>query len=86
MEYNDQIKNRLHRIDGQLGGVIGMMELEKDCRGVVTQLSAIRSAVDRVMGLVVANNMEEGIIRELDKGNNPEPLIKEAVDLLVKSK
>ncbi len=29
--------------------------------------------------------MEECIIRELDKGNNPELVSKEAVDLLVKS-
>ncbi|WCK56496.1 metal-sensitive transcriptional regulator [Aneurinibacillus sp. Ricciae_BoGa-3] len=86
MEYNDQIKNRLRRMEGQVRGVLSMMEKEKDCREVVTQLSAIRSAVDRAIGLVVATNMEECIRQELEKGNNPELVIKEAVDLLVKSR
>ncbi|WP_027415376.1 metal-sensing transcriptional repressor [Aneurinibacillus terranovensis] len=86
MEYNDQMKNRLRRIEGQIRGVLSMMEQEKDCRDVVTQLSAIRSAVDRVVGVVVANNIEACIRKELEQGNNPESVIKEAVDLLVKSR
>ncbi|WP_027416611.1 metal-sensitive transcriptional regulator [Aneurinibacillus terranovensis] len=86
MEYSDQIKNRLRRIEGQIRGVLSMMEQEKDCREVVTQLSAIRSAVDRAVGLVVATNMEACIRVELEKGNNPESVVKEAIDLLVKSR
>lgn len=86
MEYNDSIKNRLRRIEGQIRGVLSMMEDEKDCRDVVTQLSAIRSAVDRIIGLIVAKNLEECIRGELDKGNIPEKVIQEAVDLLVKSR
>lgn len=47
MEYNQPVKNRLLRIEGQLKGVLSMMEQGKDCRDVVTQLSAARSANDR---------------------------------------
>ncbi|GEN32591.1 MULTISPECIES: metal-sensitive transcriptional regulator [Aneurinibacillus] len=86
MEYNDAVKNRLRRIEGQIRGVLSMMEQQKDCRDVVTQLTAIRSAVDRAIGLVVANNMEACIRMEIEKGNNPDHIIKEAVDLLVKSR
>ncbi len=86
MQYSDSIKNRLRRIEGQIRGVLSMMEQTKDCRDVVTQLTAIRSAVDRSIGLIVASNLESCIREELSKGNNPDPIIKEAVDLLVKSR
>jgi DNA-binding FrmR family transcriptional regulator len=86
MEYTDAMKHRLRRIEGQIRGVLSMMEEEKDCRDVVTQLAAIRSAVDRVIGLIVAINLESCIRDELEKGNTPEQVIKEAIDLLVKSR
>lgn len=86
MEYSDAMKNRLRRIEGQVRGVLNMMEHNKDCRDVVTQLTAIRSAVDRAIGLVVAGNLESCIREELGKGNDPDRVIKEAVDLLVKSR
>ncbi|WP_217608709.1 metal-sensing transcriptional repressor, partial [Bacillus sp. GbtcB15] len=31
MEYNDQMKNRVKRIEGQLRGILRMMEENKDC-------------------------------------------------------
>lgn len=87
MEYNDQIRNRLKRIEGQLKGVIRMIEEEKECKDVITQLSASRSAIDRAIGLIVSTNLvycmsSEQQLQEQDK----ETLIKEAVDLLVKSR
>ncbi|QDX92293.1 metal-sensitive transcriptional regulator [Brevibacterium sp. JNUCC-42] len=86
MDYNDSVKNRLKRVEGQVRGVLKMMEEDKDCRDVVTQLSAVRTAVDRVIGLVVASNLEHCIREELEKGNDPEQVIKQAVDILVKSR
>lgn len=34
-----------------------MMEDEKDCKAVITQLSAVRSAVDRSIGVIVTENL-----------------------------
>ena len=50
--------NRLKRIEGQITGVLGMMEQGKDCRDVVIQLSAARTAIDRTMGIIVSTNLE----------------------------
>lgn len=86
MQYTDSLKNRLKRIEGQVRGVLSMMENEKECREVVTQLSAIRTAVDRAIGLTVGLNLERCIREEIAKGNNPDEVIKEAVELLVKSR
>ena len=86
MEYNDAIKNRLRRAEGQIKGVLNMMENEKDCRDIVSQLNAIRSAVDRVIGLVVANNLESCIRTGIETGSSSEDAIQEAVNLIVKSR
>ncbi|SET35975.1 DNA-binding transcriptional regulator, FrmR family [Oceanobacillus limi] len=85
MKYDDNIKNRMKRIQGQISGVLKMMEEEKDCKDVVTQLSAVKSALDRTSALVVSKNLE-ACIRQADSDENAEKLINEAVNLLVKSR
>ncbi len=86
MVYNDQVKNRLKRIEGQVRGVLGMMEQEKECADVINQLSAIRAAVDRVIMFVVGENMEQCIREELTNGRPAEKVIREAIDSLMKSR
>lgn len=86
MEYNDAMRHRLRRIEGQVRGVIGMMDQEQSCKDVVTQLSAIRSAVDRVIMFVVGQNMEQCIRDEVAGGGNSDQVIREAIELLMKSR
>jgi DNA-binding FrmR family transcriptional regulator len=86
MEYPKDIQNRLKRIEGQVRGVLRMMEEEKDCKGVITQLSAVRSAVDRSIGYIVAKNLESCLIDQQQKGESAEDVIQDAVNLLVKSR
>ncbi|MCH1625619.1 metal-sensitive transcriptional regulator [Fredinandcohnia quinoae] len=86
MEYNDQMKNRVKRIEGQLRGILRMMEEDKDCKEVITQLSAARTAIDRTIGVVVSSNLVECVRNADEKGENTEELVKEAVNLLVKSR
>ncbi|RNB90025.1 metal-sensitive transcriptional regulator [Brevibacillus fluminis] len=86
MEYGTDVKNRLRRAEGQVRGVLKMMEEGKECREVVAQLSAIRTAIDRSIGLVIGNHLQACIREELEKGNDPDQVIKEAVELLVKSR
>lgn len=86
LEYDKAMMNRLKRIEGQIKGIMKMMEENKDCRDVVTQLSAVRTAIDRTMGLVVSKNLEQCVRENIEKGENTEDLVKEAVDLLVKSR
>lgn len=42
------VRNRLSRIEGQVRGLQRMLDDGKDCKDVVTQLSAVRAALDRV--------------------------------------
>ena len=41
--------NRINRIQGQLNGIIKMMEEGKDCKDVITQISASKSSLQRLM-------------------------------------
>ncbi|TQS75875.1 metal-sensitive transcriptional regulator [Ornithinibacillus gellani] len=85
MEYDALVKNRMKRIEGQLRGVIRMMDENKSCRDVITQMSAVRSALDRTAAIIVSQNLEQ-CIRNSKDDNDSEQLIKEAVNLLVKSR
>ena len=87
MEYDASVKNRVKRMEGQLRGILKMMDDDKDCRDVVAQLSAVRSAVDRTIGVIVSSNLVHCVQEANERGEaNPEELIKEAVSLLVKSR
>ena len=57
---NDKkIINRLRRAQGQLGAVIAMVESGRDCRDVVTQLSAVSSALDKAGFAIIATAMRD---------------------------
>jgi DNA-binding FrmR family transcriptional regulator len=87
LEYDDKVVNRLKRIEGQIKGILRMIEEGKDCKEVVTQLSASRSAIDRTIGVIVSSNII-ACMQNVDE-NNPtyqEEIVKQAVDLLVKSR
>lgn len=87
MEYDDKVKNRLKRVEGQIKGIIRMMEENKDCKDVITQLSASRTAIDRAIGVIVSANLVE-CIKQMEESDDRthEDIVKEAVDLLVKSR
>ena len=49
----DQLQARLKRIEGQVRGVQGMVEEDRWCIDVITQISAIQAALDKVaLGLL----------------------------------
>lgn len=51
----EEITNRLKRIEGQIRGLQRMVEEQRDCEAILTQLMAARAALDSV-GLLVADN------------------------------
>jgi DNA-binding FrmR family transcriptional regulator len=54
-----QVLNRLRRAQGQLAGVISMVESGRDCEEVVTQLAAVCRALDRAGFKIVASGMRQ---------------------------
>lgn len=51
--------NRLRRAQGQIGGVIRLIEEGRDCKDVVTQLAAANRALDRAGFAIVSSGLKE---------------------------
>lgn len=51
--------NRIKRAQGQLAGVLRMLEDGRDCEDVVTQLAAVSKALDRAGFAIVASGLRE---------------------------
>ncbi|PXY19026.1 metal-sensitive transcriptional regulator [Prauserella muralis] len=63
MELNEDVVTdvlkRLRRAQGQVGGVIQMIEDGRDCKDVVTQLAAVSRALDRAGFKIIASGLTE---------------------------
>ena len=62
------VLNRLRRAQGQLAGVISMIEQGRDCKDVVTQLAAVSRALDRAGFKIVATGLRECVTGEDAEG------------------
>lgn len=51
--------NRLRRAQGQIGGVLKMIEDGRDCQDIVTQLAAVSKALDRAGFAVIAAGLKQ---------------------------
>ena len=65
----DVIK-RLRRAEGQIRGIIAMLESGRDCADVVTQLAAVSRALDRAGFKIIASGLRECVKAE---GNGEKP-------------
>ncbi|MDO5629422.1 MAG: metal-sensitive transcriptional regulator [Mobilicoccus sp.] len=55
----DPALKRLRRAHGQLGAVIRMIEEGRDCKDVITQLSACSSALDRAGFTIITTGLQQ---------------------------
>jgi DNA-binding FrmR family transcriptional regulator len=70
------VLNRLRRAQGQLAGVIAMIESGRECAEVVTQLAAVSRALDRAGFKIVANGMRQCLIA----GDGETPMTEEQME------
>lgn len=74
-----QVLNRLRRAQGQLAGVIAMIEAGRGCKDVVTQLAAVSRALDRAGFKIVVTGMRQCLTGNDD---NQEPLTEAELEKL----
>lgn len=60
----EAVVKRLRRAQGQIGGVIRMIEDGRDCADVLTQLAAASRALDRAGFKLVATGLRECVVRQ----------------------
>jgi DNA-binding FrmR family transcriptional regulator len=73
----DQLLKRLRRIEGQVRGVQGMVEDERYCIDVLTQISAVQAALDKVALGLLDDHAQHCVLdaREDDKAEKTEELM-----------
>ncbi len=74
------VVKRLRRVQGQIGGVIRMIEEGRDCADVLTQLAAASRALDRAGFKLVASGLRECIVPSGD--GTPAPATEEQLERL----
>lgn len=76
LEHQRDVINRLKRIEGQVRGLIDMIESGRSCEDVAQQMSASRKAMEKtfyrmmactVMEAVSASESEEDTLREVER-------------------
>ena len=79
-----QLKNRLNRIVGQLNGIGKMLDENRYCGDILTQVAAVESALQSFGYVILKEHMETCVIEEIQKGNTD--VVDEAVELVKKLK
>ena len=79
-----QLKNRLRRTDGQLQGILKMVDDGRDCQDILTQLAAVRASVERIMGVVVAANVKQ-CVDDIPLTDQQQDQLETALNLVIKN-
>jgi DNA-binding FrmR family transcriptional regulator len=59
--------NRLRRAQGQIGGILRMIEEGRECQDIVTQLAAVNHALDRAGFSIIATGLKQCLTESGDK-------------------
>jgi DNA-binding FrmR family transcriptional regulator len=75
------VTNRLRRAQGQIGGVLRMIEEGRDCQDIVTQLAAVNRAIDRAGFAIIATGLKQCLAEQQDGGESPDTAMLEKLFL-----
>ena len=79
-ELKKSVERRLNRAIGQLGGVKAMVEEDRYCGDVLTQLAAAESAIRSVRRLVLQDHLETCVVERVQDGDTE--VVEELMTLL----
>ena len=79
-EFQADLQRRLNRAIGQLNGVKAMLDDNRYCGDVLTQLAAAESAVHRVSEMILRNHMQTCVVEQIRAGHDE--VVDEAMDLI----
>ena len=79
LEYKSLI-HRLNRIEGQVRGIRSMLEEERYCVDILTQVSAIQSALNAFNKELLSNHIKTCVVEDIKKGD--EAVVDELCDTI----
>ena len=85
--HKEQVQSRLKRIEGQIRGVQKMVDEDRYCIDVLTQVSAAKAALDAVALVLLQDHTEHCVAEAIRSGDGTEKIreLNDAVERLVKA-
>jgi DNA-binding FrmR family transcriptional regulator len=62
--------SRLNRVEGQIRGVKGLIEKDTYCDDVITQISAIQSALNSVGKILLEGHLKSCVVERIQEGDD----------------
>lgn len=72
----DAVTNRLKRIEGQVRGVIKMIESDKSCEEILIQIGSIKSALHKTGQVVLEGHLHHCVLDGIREGKEDETIKK----------
>ena len=72
----------LNRIEGQIRGIANMIDDDKYCIDILTQIKAVRNAITRVEGRILKKHMTECVREALSDANDFDGKVEEILKTL----
>lgn len=80
-EFKDLV-TRLNRIEGQVKGIKKMVEEERYCVDIITQVSAVQSALNAFNKVLLSNHIKSCVVEDIKAGD--EAVVDELCGLIQK--
>lgn len=78
------LQNRLNRMIGQMMGISNMLDDNRYCGDILTQIAAVESALQSFGYIILQDHLETCVVEEIQQGNTQ--VLDEAIDLIKKLK
>ncbi|MBQ8228983.1 MAG: metal-sensing transcriptional repressor [Clostridia bacterium] len=78
------LQNRLNRMIGQLGGIKNMIDNNRYCGDILTQIAAVESALQNFGYIILQDHLETCVAEEIKNGSDT--ILEETIDLIKKLK
>jgi DNA-binding FrmR family transcriptional regulator len=73
----EKLQNRLRRIEGQVRGIQRMVDEETYCVDILTQISSVISASEKVATILLKDHVEHCVRESIEKGESADEKIEE---------
>lgn len=83
VEEKKDLEIRLKRIEGQVRGIQKMIEEDKYCVDILTQVSAVRGALKKV-GLIILDKHIHGCVQRAIRNDEGDDMIDELMEVLTR--
>jgi Uncharacterized protein conserved in bacteria len=83
-----RIQTRLKKLEGQMRGITAMIENDRSCEDIITQLSAISAGITAVAREILFGHIEFHVVEGIKNGDEQEMVegLKSAVESFAKLK